>query len=256
MLFLTPFVLADCYSPSDLERINRSVVFCSDTFDAPNGIFITTSNITVDCNSAIIRGTKGFSDAGITLVNVSDVTLKNCNVVTYANGILLKGVRYSLITDNNLLKNDVGIRLFDSYENRIVDNNDKSLVRAVSAIASRFNVVALGNKRVDEGFCGHNSCDGSPVDPCVDGDGYCGSCDDSDCRPVEVSVETPVDTRSADEIIEDIREEIVVEEDSVPVQDRTEAVDKDLSFAAKALVYLVFYLAAFIIAQVYLFRKR
>ena len=73
LLLLSPLVFADCYRPSDFEHINASVTFCSDTFDAPNGIYLTTSNIAVDCNSAVIRGNKGESNNGIILEDVTNV---------------------------------------------------------------------------------------------------------------------------------------------------------------------------------------
>ena len=101
-LLIVPLVLAlDCVEPFDGMNINQSAVFCSDTFDVSNGISISESDVVVDCQTAILRGTKGQSDVGIKIVNANNVTLRNCQVLTFDQGLLMKNVTHSFIEKNN-----------------------------------------------------------------------------------------------------------------------------------------------------------
>lgn len=178
----------------DGETITSSRSLCSDTFDIPSGITVLADNVVLDCNTAVLRGLAGHSDIGVRVENATNVTIRNCNIMTFDEGIYLKRVVYSAIEDNNLLKNRIGIRLLESNENILRGNNDKSNEFALSSIASQFNVIDISNKRVEGDFCKYNSCNGEPVSPCVSGDYYCSKfCDsdsDSDCALSDADSDT------------------------------------------------------------------
>ena len=178
----------DCTNSFDNMEINSSIKFCSDSFDLASGMRITQSNIVLDCGTAVLRGILGRSERGITIENVKNVTVKNCNIATYNIALLMKNVTHSLIEDNAFLKGRIGIRMLDSYENLVQDNVDKSTTKAISAVNSKFNVVMLDNKNIEQGFCDVNTCNKqSDVNPCVDDDFYCSDkcneSNDNDCAP-------------------------------------------------------------------------
>ena len=257
-------VNAKCVEPIDLMSINESVVFCSDAFDVPNGINIVASNVELDCGTAVLRGIFDSSEIGIRVENVNNITIKNCNVITFNIGIFLKNVTNSHIYDNALLKNNIGIRMFDSYENLIENNNDKSKVRAVSAVNSRFNIVMLGNKPVEQGFCDVNACNEyKDMNPCVSGDFYCSSrCTaetDDDCPkgPEEQpeQEQEPETTEAEQEL-----EELFDVEPSQPVQEfqspKPEREPVKVPLWEKIFVYVATYLVGFMIIQAYIYRNR
>jgi len=190
LIFLISTIATNaCVDLTDGSLITQSMLLCSNTYDIPNGIFIKTSNIELDCDTAILRGFNG-QGTGIRVENSDNVTIRNCHILTFDQGLLLKNVTNSLVEDNGFLKNRIGIRLLESYENTIRENNDKSHQLAVSAVSSKFNIVMLGNKNIDRAFCEVNACNRlRDMQVCESGDFYCSRrcspASDSDCGTVE-----------------------------------------------------------------------
>lgn len=186
-LLLVPGVLAaPCEDAYDLMRITKDTVLCNKAYDVQNGISIAADGVTLDCNGAIIRGTGLQDGQGIILDKVSGVTVKNCNILNFDVGIYVKESHRNTIIQNALLKNKVGVRMLQAFENRFESNVDKSLLKPVSAIASKFNSFWLTNKDLDRDFCAVNLCNQpGPMDPCANGDFYCSpNCapeNDDDC---------------------------------------------------------------------------
>lgn len=179
---------AACEEAYDQMRVARDIVLCSKAYDVASGIRVITNGVTLDCNGAIIRGTGVQDGQGILIEKVNGVTVKNCNILNYHTGILLKEAHRNDIYHNAILKSSIGVRLIQSFENRFEDNSDKSLQKPVSAIASAFNTFWLTNKDLDQDFCAVNLCNkDGPVDPCAHDDFYCSpSCtyeNDHDCIP-------------------------------------------------------------------------
>ena len=183
LLLLSSFVFAECLEVTDGMTITESVRMCADTFDVPSGITIAANNIDIDCNSAVLRGSEG-SNVGITVKTAQNVSIRKCNLLTFDTGIVFENVKFSTIEDTGLLKNKVGIRMFDSFENLVWRTVDQSRITPVSLTNSKFNVVVLDNREIDEEFCTSNICNKrSDPNPCVSGDFYCSpKCpSDSDC---------------------------------------------------------------------------
>ena len=140
--------------------------------------------------------------------------------------MFIKNVTNSLIEQNAILKNRIGIRMLDSYENVIRDNNDRSRQVPVSAINSKFNVIMLGNRNIDREFCEFNSCNEfREMDVCESGDFYCSSrCSyktDDDCPPPkieQVKQEKPPE-KTADELIEEAKKEVEAKYAKTPKED-------------------------------------
>ena len=176
-LALLPLALAEddsCVEAYDLMPVTQTMILCTKAYDLPSGLTIKTSNITLDCNGALMRGTGVQEGTGITLDNVENVEVKNCNLLNYNTGVLLQNSNRNHIDKNNLLKDNIGIKLFESFENRFESNSDKSLVAPVSAIASKFNTVLLSRTDIDPDFCQVNACNTrDDINPCGSDDLYC-----------------------------------------------------------------------------------
>ncbi len=255
LLLLSSFAVAECIEATDGMIIKESVMFCSSTYDVPNGISVVASNIVLDCGTAVLRGNIDESEIGLRLENVDNVTVKNCNIMTFSQGIFLKNVTHSVIEDNAVLKNRIGIRLLDSFENLIRDNNDKSFQLAVSAINSKYNVVMFGNKNVERNFCDFNACNEyRDMNPCEAGDFYCSKrCSaqtDADCSPLLSAVpEVKPLVKSAEQIVEQAEKEVKQElPEKLAVQKPVEK--PNLPLFTKAIIFILLYVIAFIAIQI------
>jgi len=231
-LLVLPIAAAECIAPTDGMTITQSTIFCGDTYDVPNGIRIAANDIVLDCSTGILRGVVGESEIGVRAENVDRITIKNCNIVTFTQGLYLKNVTNSLIEDNSFLKNRIGVRMLDSYENIFRNNNDKSFQLAVSAISSKYNIVMLGNKEIERAFCEVNACnEAQEMNVCEPGDFYCSkkcsSSNDADCvAPVTTSA--PVEEKEnvsekISQIMEETKKEVQQQMDNatLPVAEKT-----------------------------------
>ena len=93
------------------------------------------------------------------------------------------------------LKNRIGVRMLHAFENRFENNADKSILKPVSALASKFNTFWITNKELDRDFCETNMCNSAgPMNPCANDDLYCSpACNyknDNDCPTLPEQPET------------------------------------------------------------------
>ncbi|MEM4247377.1 MAG: NosD domain-containing protein [Candidatus Woesearchaeota archaeon] len=197
LIAFLPCVFSTCEDAFDLMQITKDTILCNKAYDVPSGITIKTDNITLDCNGAIIRGTALQDGQGITVDHANGVTVKNCNILNYDVGIYVKEGNRNTIKNNALLKNRIGVRMYQAFENRFENNADKSILKPVSSLASKFNTFWITNKELDRDFCKENICNGAGImNPCENEDFYCSpSCsyqNDNDCpAPTEQSKEEP-----------------------------------------------------------------
>jgi len=250
LLIALPLVFAECQELSDNSIIDKDTILCSSTYDIPNGIRIVSSNIVLDCGTAVLRGSSG--GIGILAENVQNITIRNCNILTFDQGLFLKNITSSLIEKNGFLKNNIGIRMIDCFENVIQKNNDKSFSLPISAVSSKFNIVMLGNRNIDRSFCEDNACNEyRDMDVCVSGDFYCSPrcvSTDSDCVQVIEKEEVEQVKVSAEETVKAIVEEA---EKSINVSD--EKVEENIKFERKVrvefkiFIYIILYCIAFIL---------
>ena len=85
---------------------------------------ITVSNVELNCNGYYIRNT-GISKPGIYAGNVTNATVRNCNITmsTSGYGIQFSSVNNSRIVNNLVGSNNEGIFVYQSYNNNISGNN-------------------------------------------------------------------------------------------------------------------------------------
>lgn len=243
-LILIGSVIAKCQELPGTGIIDSSITLCSDTFDAFEGIKITSDNIELNCGTAVIRGNYQ-EKIGIRIENRKNVTVTRCNVLTYNVGVFISNSTKIHLYDNALLKNDVGLRMYKSYENLIEKHNDKSNLKPVSAISSKFNTVILGNKNIDRDFCEVNACNTyKDMNPCVDTDFYCSErCteeSDTDCKKAKPAEEI---TATVAAEVEEIKQENITEKGNL-TEKPTETKN-----SRKLLAYILFYIIGFLVFQ-------
>ena len=259
-LFTFPAIGSDCIDLPATGIITEDTKLCSDTYDALPGIKIDADNILLDCGTAVLRGNYQ-EGTGITIENRRNVTITRCNIVTYNVGVFISNSSQIHLYDNALLKNDIGLRLYNAYENLIEKHNDKSLIKPVSALVSKYNTIMLGNKNIDKDFCEVNACNtDKDMNPCEDNDFYCSPrCNpetDSDCKK-----KTEITGRATEELPA-IPEEISAEEtiaqdknletetqETVQTNEETEQQKSEETKQTKYLMYPIFYLIGLLIFQ-------
>ena len=199
MLALETVLGADCTDLPATGLITESTKLCSATYDSPDGIKIEANNILLDCGTGVLRGNY-LKGTGITIANRKNITITRCNILTYNVGVYIANSSQIHMYDNAVLKNDIGIRMYNSYENLIEKHNDKSNIKAVSALVSKYNTILLGNKNIDKAFCETNACNTrKDMNPCENNDFYCSP----RCTP-----ETDTDCKKAAEITGKATEEM------------------------------------------------
>ena len=87
---LLPFTLAEvqaCVNPTNGMVVTQDTVFCSGTFNLPQGITIGAGNITVEGNNTIIRGSSSTTGQGLTATGRGHVTVRNLTIQRYKYGM-------------------------------------------------------------------------------------------------------------------------------------------------------------------------
>ncbi|MBU3940378.1 MAG: hypothetical protein KKH88_00415 [Nanoarchaeota archaeon] len=126
--------------------ISNNLILCpNEIFDWSNmgvswGIQVGVDNLIIDCQGSTLLGPRYFGeiaprdDAGAFRVYSRPVTIKNCIIKGFNQGILLKKAYNSVIENNKFEGNEMGIKLSEGngissfksaevYENEFVDNN-------------------------------------------------------------------------------------------------------------------------------------
>jgi len=132
--FVKIALASDICSPSDPEcgvnptdecDVRQNTVFNSNSFNLLKGIDICASNITLDCNGAILEG-QPFNGIGIDIRTKNDVTVKNCIITGYYQGFLLHLTTRNSLINNTLVSNKNGIafgHVTDSNTDNLLINN-------------------------------------------------------------------------------------------------------------------------------------
>lgn len=263
MLLILPGVFASSHCEEAYEGmvIKEDTTLCSDSFEVLDGIRIGADNVMLDCSTAVIKGLG--KNEGIIIENVSGVTVQNCNIINYNVGIYLKNATFAYLHDNALLKNKVGIRLYQSFENRIENNADKSLTKAIGSIASKFNSLWISNKNIEKEFCDVNLCNqAGPMDPCANDDFYCSpQCsweNDNDCpapeKPKEIVEKEP---SKAEQLVAEAEASLAKPTKKKPIVKKEEPKKPEwMTWHVQLAVYLLMYILGFIFIQHHFFSHR
>ncbi len=80
--------------------------------EAPGGIQLNASHVTLDCGNHKITGSG--SGTGVLMANRVNVGLKNCNIEDFATGVELRGTSHSTLMDNGVAETGYGLVLRDT----------------------------------------------------------------------------------------------------------------------------------------------
>jgi parallel beta-helix repeat protein len=154
-------------------------IFTGDmSYTTYNGIVVERSNIVIDGNGHTVEGSQG--GTGLSLTDMSNVTIENANIEGFANGISVTDSNDNLIGGNNVTANsNCGIYLLASSNNSISGNTATANNVGIWLQASSNNAV-IGNDAAANNKSGiilqsssnnmiyHNSFVGNVVQASVD----------------------------------------------------------------------------------------
>ena len=117
-------------------------------------IFVERSNITIDGRGHVLQGSYANFSYGMSLSNVTNVTVENTRIEAFWYGIFVDSGSNNRISGNNITNNNGwGVVFFDSYNENLFRNN----------IANNHDGVALGpssNDDISENNIANNTGDG------------------------------------------------------------------------------------------------
>jgi len=129
-------------------EIGNSIIFGKDMENCENGLLITASDVVIDCNGYGIYGDNTSGGFGIVVDSVDNVTIHNCTIKYFGEGIALFGSNGSTITNNHLDSNGVGsigtgILMIESnyttVQNNLIEND---LGNGIYVLLGNLNTIA------------------------------------------------------------------------------------------------------------------
>lgn len=117
--------------------LNKNIVDCSG-----DGLTVDADGITLDCNGHTIKGDS--TGRGISLQNKSNVTVKNCNLQSFSNGIVLEQSSNNVLFNNKANDNSyIGIRLYESSDDTLINNTaNNNYFRGIELSRSHDNTLS------------------------------------------------------------------------------------------------------------------
>lgn len=133
LIFFSPALVSgatDCVVPVEDMQVSSSVVLCAGTYDLGdadgNGaITISADNVVVDCDGAVLNGSRLKDSIGVSNRGFDGVEIRSCEIKNYYHGIrFFSGADNGVISDNILVYNTMdGISIDGSSGNMIAGNN-------------------------------------------------------------------------------------------------------------------------------------
>ncbi|MBI5196907.1 MAG: right-handed parallel beta-helix repeat-containing protein [Nitrospirae bacterium] len=147
----------DCTLIGIWEGISKTCTLTTDLY-IPDGIIINSDSIMFNGNGYTISGDYYYGSQcrslGVSLVNRSDVTVENLNVVSFCTGIDLQSSSNNTIENNVVSNTSYGIILAnDSHFNTIVNNSTNSnfILGIIVTVGSTDNVIQ-GNSALNNTY--------------------------------------------------------------------------------------------------------
>ena len=142
------YIMADgSISPSEANITSSDKVTYTFTANINASIIVQRSNITIDGNGQILNGSFYPILHGFNLTNVSNVTIKNVNIMGFGYGVYLQSSTWNIISGNNITFNEGNIYLGDSSDNTIASNTITDGAEAIQLYASSSNAISGNSMR-------------------------------------------------------------------------------------------------------------
>lgn len=162
-----------CAVPQDGGIYSSDTILCKGDYRLTQGITIQGEGAVFDCNNSILIGS--YRNVGIKITGKDNV-LKNCDIRTYEIGAQFAESTRSTLKDSRLTHNVNAVSFVQSNENKIYNVAVDQAIKNVDMVSGRYNTLWFNNIKVrDQPYCTVNACDQAEMNPCVSGDGYCGS---------------------------------------------------------------------------------
>ena len=137
---------------------------CNDIYDERNTMYtesgcinILSDNVSINGNGHIIYGGNN-SFAGISLIDISNVNVTNCNISNFYTGVGIWVSDNNIILNNVISDNEMGITIFSSSRNTIINNmlNDNPIGISVGGSLSDRTSNHTNNLLIDNNIKGSN----------------------------------------------------------------------------------------------------
>ncbi len=170
---------SSCVIPTNSMNINSNTIFCNGDYNLIDGITISSDNIELDCNNALILGNNTDcgqgSVNGINVNNHKNVTIKNCKLRYYVRGLYDLGddnkinnnffnktclsiatgnnIDSSLLISNNFFLNSSSHVLYGAFVNSTISHNlFENSINVLSFTPDSENNTILNNSFINSGF--------------------------------------------------------------------------------------------------------
>jgi len=114
-------VIPSCDTLVDGMVVRKKIKFCPGAYNLANGIAIDIDSVEIDCNGAVIIGNA--TGDGLRLVGRRGLTIKNCVIKNFANGIILNNSLNTVLISNRLESNDYALYILQSNKTSVFNSN-------------------------------------------------------------------------------------------------------------------------------------
>ncbi|MCK4319700.1 right-handed parallel beta-helix repeat-containing protein [Candidatus Micrarchaeota archaeon] len=119
--------------------ILNDTVLCTDTYNLQGTIRFNEDNLELDCNGSVLDGPS--SGNGIYILNVENITIKNCTITDYYMGISISHGN-ATITDSVIHSNSArGISIYNSDYNYIYNNTIHSNIDGIYLLDAHYSLL-------------------------------------------------------------------------------------------------------------------
>ncbi|MBI5635963.1 hypothetical protein HY993_03310, partial [Candidatus Micrarchaeota archaeon] len=167
LLLLAPVLTAQAIA-SCSTAITENAVLANDVNYAGSGSCLSfgASNVTLDCEGKKITGTGAYPQIGVFASAVKNITVKNCVIDGFYQGISLNFTNDSIVFANVVENNYFGIQVSSSNGNNISSNTiNESLVGVNVSVGVDSNYVGSANNYLGSNTIVNSSDLGLFIDP-------------------------------------------------------------------------------------------
>jgi len=133
-----------CINATSNMTIYQNTTFCTSEYNLSLGITFNTSNIVLNCNASTLIGV--YNGSGISVNSKSNITIENCNIRSYKDGISLLFTNESNIMNISVSRiNYSGVILTDSHNNFLKNITSFNATRGIYFNVSSVNKIINSN---------------------------------------------------------------------------------------------------------------
>lgn len=134
---------------SVLDTQGETYILTQDIINSPNTtcMNVTADDVTLDCNNSRIDGVYSASTYGVYWKGNDNVTVRNCNITDWGDGINMNLSFYSTVFKNNLSGNSDGVEMTNSWNANVSNNFIDNVNNGIYLSNSSWNSIGYNNIR-------------------------------------------------------------------------------------------------------------